>query len=303
MSATCATCAEPRRWAGGWSSPSIPMNRCARSKAKAGPIMPAEERAEIVAALADVDAVVIFPELDVRAIIREIRPDIQAKGTDYTADPFRSAMRSRSMAGASRSSAIRKITPPARSSARGSVAEEILSAEAADSSREHRAPADRAPERDGRRDPHTARGAGSARGVSQGDDRLADRRALGGTAVCAGNAAARAAFGAAAAGGLGAHRQPDRVAEVAVHRFRPCSRSRKSGTTFARCATTLRSICRERCGPRCWRAGRARAMVYGAAEPRESPASLWYTRRVIARGAHVVEQNLSVAEAVAATED
>jgi rfaE bifunctional protein nucleotidyltransferase chain/domain len=50
------------------------------------PIMPAEERAEIVAALADVDAVVIFPELDARAIIREIHPDIQAKGTDYTAD-------------------------------------------------------------------------------------------------------------------------------------------------------------------------------------------------------------------------
>ena len=40
-------------------------------------------------------------------------------------------------------------------------------------------------------------------------------------------------------------------------------------------------------------------VVYGAAEPRESPASLWYTRRAIARGAHVVEQNLSVAEAVA----
>ena len=38
--------------------------------------------------------------------------------------------------------------------------------------------------------------------------------------------------------------------------------------------------------------------VYGASEPRESPASLWYTRRVIARGAHVVEQYLSVAEAV-----
>jgi bifunctional ADP-heptose synthase (sugar kinase/adenylyltransferase) len=48
--------------------------------------MPAEERAEIVAALADVDAVVVFPELDVRPIIREIRPDVQAKGTDYTVD-------------------------------------------------------------------------------------------------------------------------------------------------------------------------------------------------------------------------
>jgi D-glycero-beta-D-manno-heptose 1-phosphate adenylyltransferase len=50
------------------------------------PIVPAAERAEIVAALSDVDAVVIFHELDVRAIIREIHPDIQAKGTDYTAD-------------------------------------------------------------------------------------------------------------------------------------------------------------------------------------------------------------------------
>jgi rfaE bifunctional protein nucleotidyltransferase chain/domain len=50
------------------------------------PVTPAEERAEIVAALADVDAVVIFPELDVRALIREIHPDIQAKGTDYTVE-------------------------------------------------------------------------------------------------------------------------------------------------------------------------------------------------------------------------
>jgi rfaE bifunctional protein nucleotidyltransferase chain/domain len=55
-------------------------------KGEGRPVMPAEERAEIVAALADVDAVVIFSELDVRALIREIRPDIQAKGTDYTVD-------------------------------------------------------------------------------------------------------------------------------------------------------------------------------------------------------------------------
>ena len=55
-------------------------------KGEGRPLMPAEERAEILAALADVDAVVIFPERDVRALIREIRPDVQAKGTDYTAD-------------------------------------------------------------------------------------------------------------------------------------------------------------------------------------------------------------------------
>jgi rfaE bifunctional protein nucleotidyltransferase chain/domain len=55
-------------------------------KGEGRPLMPAEERAEILAALADVDAVVIFPERDVRAIIREIHPDVQVKGTDYTAD-------------------------------------------------------------------------------------------------------------------------------------------------------------------------------------------------------------------------
>jgi heptosyltransferase-1 len=42
--------------------------------------------------------------------------------------------------------------------------------------------------------------------------------------------------------------------------------------------------------------------VYGAAEPRESPASLWYTRKAIAHGRHVVEQNLSVAEALVGSE-
>jgi rfaE bifunctional protein nucleotidyltransferase chain/domain len=55
-------------------------------KGEGRPVMPAEERAEILSALADVDAVVIFPERDVRALIREIHPDVQAKGTDYTED-------------------------------------------------------------------------------------------------------------------------------------------------------------------------------------------------------------------------
>jgi rfaE bifunctional protein nucleotidyltransferase chain/domain len=55
-------------------------------KGQGRPLMPAEERAEILSALTDVDAVVIFPERDVRALIREVRPDVHAKGTDYTAD-------------------------------------------------------------------------------------------------------------------------------------------------------------------------------------------------------------------------
>jgi D-glycero-beta-D-manno-heptose 1-phosphate adenylyltransferase len=55
-------------------------------KGNGRPLMPADERAEILAALSDVDAVVIFPERDVRCLVREIRPDIHAKGTDYTPD-------------------------------------------------------------------------------------------------------------------------------------------------------------------------------------------------------------------------
>jgi rfaE bifunctional protein nucleotidyltransferase chain/domain len=55
-------------------------------KGEGRPLMPAAERAEILAALADVDAVVVFPENDVRAIIGEIRPDFHAKGTDYTTE-------------------------------------------------------------------------------------------------------------------------------------------------------------------------------------------------------------------------
>ena len=55
-------------------------------KGEGRPAMPAEERAEILASLADVDAVVVFSEKDVRAIIREIRPDFHAKGTDYTTE-------------------------------------------------------------------------------------------------------------------------------------------------------------------------------------------------------------------------
>ena len=55
-------------------------------KGEGRPLMPDLERAEILAALHAVDAVVIFSEPDVRALIRELRPDIQAKGTDYTED-------------------------------------------------------------------------------------------------------------------------------------------------------------------------------------------------------------------------
>jgi rfaE bifunctional protein nucleotidyltransferase chain/domain len=55
-------------------------------KGEGRPCVPAAERAEVLAALADVDAVVIFAEPDVRALIRELKPDFHAKGTDYTAE-------------------------------------------------------------------------------------------------------------------------------------------------------------------------------------------------------------------------
>ena len=47
-------------------------------KGEGRPVMPADERAEILAALADVDTVLIFDEPDVRGLIREIRPDAHA---------------------------------------------------------------------------------------------------------------------------------------------------------------------------------------------------------------------------------
>ena len=48
------------------------------------PYMPEDERAEIVAALACVDLAVIFDEPTVEELIRGVRPDIHAKGTDYS---------------------------------------------------------------------------------------------------------------------------------------------------------------------------------------------------------------------------
>jgi rfaE bifunctional protein nucleotidyltransferase chain/domain len=55
-----------------------------RIKDAGRPILPALARAEIVAALAAVDYVVLFGETRVDKVIRALQPDIQAKGTDYT---------------------------------------------------------------------------------------------------------------------------------------------------------------------------------------------------------------------------
>lgn len=55
-------------------------------KGKGRPYMPERERAEIVAAFRYVDAVTIFDEPTVEELINAFRPDIHAKGTDYTTD-------------------------------------------------------------------------------------------------------------------------------------------------------------------------------------------------------------------------
>lgn len=50
------------------------------------PILPAADRAELVAALRGVDYVTIFPEPTVAALLTLLKPDVHCKGTDYTAD-------------------------------------------------------------------------------------------------------------------------------------------------------------------------------------------------------------------------
>lgn len=50
------------------------------------PVLNERARAKLVAALREVDYVVIFPEPNVEALLAELRPDVHAKGTDYTAE-------------------------------------------------------------------------------------------------------------------------------------------------------------------------------------------------------------------------
>jgi rfaE bifunctional protein nucleotidyltransferase chain/domain len=50
------------------------------------PLMPEEERAEILSAFSSVDYIVPFPELTVENLLRTLMPDIHCKGTDYTVE-------------------------------------------------------------------------------------------------------------------------------------------------------------------------------------------------------------------------
>jgi len=57
-----------------------------RLKGEGRPILTERARAMLIAALAVVDYVTIFDELDVESLLEEFHPDVHAKGTDYTAD-------------------------------------------------------------------------------------------------------------------------------------------------------------------------------------------------------------------------
>ena len=57
-----------------------------RLKGDGRPLLDEQARACLVAAFASVDYVVLFDEDNVRGLIAEIRPDVHAKGTDYTAE-------------------------------------------------------------------------------------------------------------------------------------------------------------------------------------------------------------------------
>jgi rfaE bifunctional protein nucleotidyltransferase chain/domain len=60
-------------------------DRTAAAKGPGRPILPAADRAELVAGLRGVDYVVLFPEPTVAPLLEELRPDVHCKGTDYTA--------------------------------------------------------------------------------------------------------------------------------------------------------------------------------------------------------------------------
>ncbi len=54
------------------------------NKGEGRPVVPAEERVEVLCALSCVDLVTVFSDPTVDALLRKVRPSVHAKGTDYT---------------------------------------------------------------------------------------------------------------------------------------------------------------------------------------------------------------------------
>ena len=71
----------------------------ARLKGPGRPLMPAAERVELLLALRDVDHVVVFDDDTADALVTRLRPDVHAKGTDYTPESVPEAARVRTRGG------------------------------------------------------------------------------------------------------------------------------------------------------------------------------------------------------------
>ena len=89
----------------------------ARLKGPGRPIVPAAERAELLAALAPVDFVVVFAGDSPAPLLAELRPDVHCKGTDYgSPERVPEYETCAPTAAAPRWSATPRTTPPATSS-------------------------------------------------------------------------------------------------------------------------------------------------------------------------------------------
>jgi rfaE bifunctional protein nucleotidyltransferase chain/domain len=78
---------EAARREGDWLAVGVNSNRSVENgKGKGRPILPEAERAEIISALSCVDAVVVFDEDSPAELLSELKPDVHAKGTDYTVE-------------------------------------------------------------------------------------------------------------------------------------------------------------------------------------------------------------------------
>jgi rfaE bifunctional protein nucleotidyltransferase chain/domain len=71
----------------------------ARLKGAGRPLMPEAERVEMLAALRAVDHVVVFDDDTADALLRAVKPDVHAKGTDYTVDSVPERATTRALGG------------------------------------------------------------------------------------------------------------------------------------------------------------------------------------------------------------
>jgi len=118
----------------------------ASRKGPGRPVLPAADRAELVAALRDVDYVVIFPDETVSRLLTLIEPDVHCKGTDYSVDtvPERAVVRAYggrvAIVGDQKDHATRNLIARIRGEHRAGEEPRAASGEPRASSPEHREP-------------------------------------------------------------------------------------------------------------------------------------------------------------------